>query len=274
MNIAVIGGTGTVGRRLVAWLTESGHRVRALGRSTGFDLDQPTTWGRAFDGAERAFYITRHGEADPERLGSAIFEAMRASGVRGVVNLTGFGVDKNPDSPMRRLELALEKSGLAFTHLRPSYFMQNFCTGRALRDIQERGQIAMAAGDAHFSYIDARDIAAVAGVALTTGAHTGEALNLTGGKSVTHGEIAEILSQATGRTIRYHALSDEEERERCVAEGLPAARIETRLAFLAVARTGAFARVWNDVHLVLRRPPISFESFAHDHAKRWKAVTQ
>jgi uncharacterized protein YbjT (DUF2867 family) len=271
MEIAVVGGTGTVGRRLVERLRALRHEVRALGRATGFDLDAPSTWGGAFEGARRAFYLTRHGEPSPDALGATVFEAMRKAGVERVVNLTGFGVERNATSPMRRLERTLEESGLGFTHLRPNYFLQNFCVGPAHLDLLERDEIAMAAGDARFSYIDARDIAAVAAEALTRDEFEGTALDLTGPAGVTHHEIAEALSRATGRPIRYRALSDAEERARLSAAGMAPQRIEARLGFLALARTGAFSAVSPDVERVLGRPALTIDAFARDHAERWRA---
>jgi uncharacterized protein YbjT (DUF2867 family) len=46
MRIAVVGGTGTIGRRIVALLADDGHEVRALSRcATQYPVDLATGAG-------------------------------------------------------------------------------------------------------------------------------------------------------------------------------------------------------------------------------------
>ena len=54
----VLGGTGKTGKRIAARLEQSGHRVRAVARSTtpAFDWHDARTWDNALDGAT-AVYI-------------------------------------------------------------------------------------------------------------------------------------------------------------------------------------------------------------------------
>lgn len=271
VEIVVIGGTGRVGSELCASLLAQGHGVRALGRRTGFDLEQPDTWRAAFAGARRAFYLTPPAHPDPAGLARAVFSALRDAGIEHVVNLTGFGVERAAASPLRQLELTLERSGLSFTHLRPNYFMQNFCEGPAWADLVERSEIAIAAADARISHVDVRDVAAVAAAVLTRDEWQGQALNLTGPESLDYGEFAQALTRALGRPIHYRALSEEQTRATLLAQGLAPARVEARLAFLALARQGAFSAISPDVERVLGRRARPLAAFVQDYRETWQA---
>lgn len=99
---------------------------------------------------------------------------------------------------MRRVELDLESSGMAFTHVRPNYFFQNFCSVPMRRDILERGEIAVAAGDAGISFVDARHIAAVVAEALSSPGHENRTYAVTGGAGVTHVETRKIGRSSFG----------------------------------------------------------------------------
>jgi uncharacterized protein YbjT (DUF2867 family) len=277
-TVLVLGATGTIGRTLVPLLRARGAAVRAAtrhpaqaGPEVAFDFDDPRTWAPALEGATSLFLMARPGDEAPDVVGLPLLEAARRAGVAHVVSLTGLGTDTRGDSPLRRVELALEASGLAFTHLRPNYFFQNFTVGPLLAGLQARGCIELPAGEGRTSFIDARDIAAVAAEALLDASHRGQGYALTGGTAVTHAEVAQALSVASGRPLRYHPQTDEEARVSLLAAGVPPARVERRLGFYAAVRQGALAAVSPDVARVLGRPPIGLGAFARDFVETWAA---
>jgi uncharacterized protein YbjT (DUF2867 family) len=98
-------------------------------------------------------------------------------------------------------ERRLEQSGLAFTHLRPNFYMQNLLW--FARSIRAKDAFFLPLKDARAALVDARDVAAAAATVLTTPGHAGRTYALTGPESLSFGDVAEILSQATGRTIGY-----------------------------------------------------------------------
>lgn len=269
MNLIVIGGTGTVGSLVVERSRSRGHQVQVATRATGFDLAQPATWARAFAGAQRALYLTPRSVREPLEVGTAVFAALRTAGVERVVHLTGLGVDRAVGTPLERLERALEQSGLAFTHVRPNSFMQNFSLDPARRDIAERDELAAAAGDARISWVDARDLAEVCVAALLRDDLVGRGLDLTGPAALSHREVALALSRATGRTVQWLDLDEAATRERLLASGVPPERVAARLSFHTLARTGAFSAVSPHVEEVLGRPATPFETFAKDSAASW-----
>lgn len=73
---------------------------------------------------------------------------------------------------------------MAATHLRAGNFMQNL-TGPHLTDIRDRDEIIVPACDAAMSYVDARDVAAVAVACLLDHAPIRGAWDLTGPTAIT-----------------------------------------------------------------------------------------
>jgi uncharacterized protein YbjT (DUF2867 family) len=284
MEILVIGAAGTVGRHLTSILARRGAAVRAatrnpqsladlgaVARVVEFDFDRSLTFAAALDGVDRAFLMARPGDPRPDVTAAPLVAAMRRAGVRHVVHMTGMGVDRREDLPLGRLERAIEGSGMAFTHLRPNYFLQNLAAAPLVDGIRERGEIALAAGDARIAFVDARDIAAVAAEALVTEAPRDAAYTLTGGEAVSYDDVARAIAAAARRPVRYTARTDGAARAALAAAGLSPELIERRLGFLALARSGALATPSPDVARVLGRPPISLAEFARDHAAAWVA---
>jgi uncharacterized protein YbjT (DUF2867 family) len=283
-SILVIGATGTVGSRVVAELVARGEAVKAATREPGrardvlppgvvpveLDLERPETFGSALEGIDRAFLIARPGDEEADRVALPLIDAMRAAGVRHVTDLSTMGVERMPDVALRRIEQYLEASGIASTHLRPNFFMQAFSVGPLQAGIVRTSAIGIPAGDARVSYVDARDIAAVAAVTLTEPGHEGRAYTLTGPEAIDHHEVARVLSGAAGRPIGYIPTDEDEARRTMAAAGLSTQRIERLVGFYRAVRAGACAPVSPDVPAVLGRPAITFERFAANHASYWR----
>ena len=281
--VLVIGATGTVGSRLVMELGWRGERVRgatrqpaAARRRSGdaaelveFDFERPETFAPALDGADRVFLIARPGDEQADRVAAPLIDEMKRQGMRHVVNLTAMGVEMLDGMALRKVERHLEDSGIGFTHLRPNFFMQVFSGGPLLTDICSTGAIHVPAADAKISYIDARDIAAVAAAALTEPGHVGKAYTLTGGEALDHHEVARAISEAAGKPVRYVPISEDTARTAIEGGGLSPERAERLIGFYRLVRQGFCAPVSPDVRTVLGRPPISFAQFARDNAACW-----
>lgn len=282
-QLLIIGATGSVGSELVTLLDRSCENVRAAAREpeaarlssttsaefVAFDFERPETFATALDGVDRVFLIARPGDDHPDQVAIPLIREMKRQGIRHVVNLSAMGVETQNDFGLRRVELYLEDSGIAFTHLRPNFFMQVFSSGPLLADIRSTGGIHIPAADAKMSFVDVRDIAAVAAAALTGQRHTGKAYTITGGEALDHYEIARAISDATGKTVQYLPISEDTARQALSAAGFSAERVERLIGFYRLVREGFCAPVSRDVETVLGRPPITFSQFAKDHTLSW-----
>ena len=88
------------------------------------------------------------------------------------------------------------------------------------------------------SWIDVRDIAAVAAAVLCEDGHEGRIYDLSGPQSLSHHEIAASLSSAIGRAIRYEPLSDTEAFQQMIDRGLPAPAARSMLSLYQAYREG------------------------------------
>jgi uncharacterized protein YbjT (DUF2867 family) len=161
-------------------------------------------------------------------------------------------------------ERQLEQSGLAFTHLRPSWVMQNFLSSSATTPVKN-DMIRLPAGDGRVGFVDARDVAAVAAQVLKTPGHEGKAYELTGPEARSHADVAIELSAAMGRSITFENISAEMYEHEKTSEGWSRGAVETMLALFAEIRAGDASVVTDTVERVTGRAPYSIRTFARDY---------
>ena len=191
-------------------------------------------------------------------------EVARREGARHIVFMSLQDAEKNRVVPHRRVETYLKASGMTYTFLRPSFFMQNL-SGIHATDIRERGEIFVPAGRGRTSFIDARDIGAVAAKVLTEAGHEGRAYELTGAAALTYSEVARIFSEVLGREIRYPNPSPFAFYRRMRSRGLEPGFIFIMVALYTACRFGLAAHVTNDTRELLGREPIGVAQFAQDY---------
>jgi uncharacterized protein YbjT (DUF2867 family) len=274
--ILVTGASGTVGSEVVKALGGRSARVRAGYRtrpqnvpagveSVPLDYERPESIRPALQGVDTLFLLSS--TVDPER--KVVDEAKRA-GVGRIVKLSVMRAVEEGFTFARwhrAVEKHIEASGLAWTFLRPNGFMQNVVNYMG-ETIRSQSAIYSPAGNAAASHVDARDIGAAGARVLTEKAHDGKAYELTGPAALTYGEIAEILSRALGRTIRYVPISPEQYRQAAVAARTPEGYADALVDLNRYYLEGKAAGVTPAVRQLTGRDPIPFEQFARDHADK------
>jgi uncharacterized protein YbjT (DUF2867 family) len=269
---------GKVGSEVAKQLLEQGYSVR-LGAHTvkkaqaafpqaevaPFDFADEDKARAALVGVE-ALYLASPGDAQAEPV-KRVIDLAKEAGVGRVVRLSALGVEAG-DNPLREVERYLEASGLQYTLLRPNWFMQNYSTGSA-ESIRTQGRFAEPSEGAKTSFIDARDIAAVAVKALTEDGHHAQAYALTGGRAYDRYEVAEAISQATGKAVRYQPVSEAQFQEGLTSAGVSEGYVALMTGLYRAVRAGHSAAVTDTVEQVTGRVPISFEQFARDNKSAW-----
>src|SRR5262249_27198212 len=150
-------------------------------------------------------------------------------------------------------------------------FMQNTIS-YYLPTIKAEGAFYLSTKDFKVSAVDARDIAAVAVKALTSPGHEKKAYDVTGPEAITHDQVAEKLTAASGRPIKYVDIPPEAYREGAVAAGIPDWYADLLLNLYAFYGEGVAAKVSKDVERVTGRKARTFDDFARDHAQVFKAA--
>ncbi len=282
-KILVTGATGKVGRELVRRLLDDGLEVKAGTRSpvlaadlfgpgaevVELDYDVTATWDEAVQWADRVFLVPPafdpHGD---DRLVPFLDWAVQ-SGARHLVLLSAMGIEARQRLALRRIEQRVEQTGVDWTFLRPNIYMQNFARGFVSRSIRDNGVIRLPVGDAPVSFVDGRDVAAVAARVLQEDHHFGRAYTLTGPESLDHGEVARLISEAAGRDVRYEHVPSDETRDFLASAGWPAEQAETFASLMAAIREGRRSDVTGDVEQVTGSTPTPFTRFAREHADAW-----
>jgi uncharacterized protein YbjT (DUF2867 family) len=260
----VIGGTGKTGRRVAERLQARGIPVRIGSRSgePPFDWDKPETWAPALQGMSSAYISYYPDLAAPgavEVVGSFADLAVK-SGVPRLVLLAGRGEEE-----AEHAEQAVRDSGADLTIVRSTWFMQNFSEDYMV-DYVLAGEIALPGGETPEPFVDADDIADVAVAALTDDTHVGELYELTGPRPLTLTDVAEELSSATGRDIRYVPVSIEEFAGAAAEQGMPAEAIDVLTYLFGEVLDGRNSHTMDGVQRALGREPRDFREFARDAA--------
>jgi uncharacterized protein YbjT (DUF2867 family) len=236
-----------------------------------FDYEDPETFKTALAGVTRVSLVAKPLDTKADLHISRFVDTARQAGVQHIVFTSAYGVDWNNDVPLRKSERAIESSGLTYTFLRPNFFMENFSSGEMVSTIRDQGSIYLPAGDARTSFISVEDIGAVAVAALTDKQHQNQAYTLTGSEALTHGQVAKILTNVTGRQIDYVSISDDDMIRVLQENGLNLEEAGYLSMLYKLVREGHMAHVMPELEQLLGRTPVTFETFARQNADIWKA---
>jgi uncharacterized protein YbjT (DUF2867 family) len=272
----VMGANGTVGTELVRLLGAKGHQVlkatsKAVtdpAKEVHVNLATGEGLGQAFNGVEQAFLLCPPGHANHDALLIPAIDAAKAQGVRKLVLMTAMGANADESAPLRKAEVHLIHSGLAYNIIRPNWFMQNFNTFW-IQGILEQGKIFLPVAQAKGSFIDARDIAAVAAALLSSDARNNQEFDLTGSVALDHDAVARVLSAETGKTIGYQDIPPEALLSGLLQGGVPAPYAEFLLLILGFFKAGYSERTTDTVQTILGRAPGTLEQYAKDYRAAW-----
>jgi len=273
--ILVVGATGHVGREVVRKLKAGGHEIRVMTRDANraaelgvtpdevvvADLRDPASLPAAVAGVEKVYYATPDPEDNVVMLENFLTAAKEA-GVRHVVRLSARSADVNSKDDLARrhglAERALEQSGLAWTHIRPSWFMQ------MMFEYAPGGRMELPGGEGRIGWIDTRDIADMAVAALTEPGHEGKCYIISGPEALSYGDLARHMSEATGREFVYVDLAPEDYRKQALARGDEPWYVDLILQLYANIRADRYAGLSDEFEKVMGRPATTFAQFARD----------
>jgi uncharacterized protein YbjT (DUF2867 family) len=150
--------------------------------------------------------------------------------------------------------------------------MQNFVTQFGYT-IKTQNAFYVPAGDAKMSFVDTRDIGAIAAVILTknnNGASQqfeNKAYDITGQESLSYGQVADILSNEVGKKISYMDITEDDARNRMKQIGMGEWFINIMIELFRIIRAGYGSETTTAVQHITGRKPISFAQFAKDYAE-------
>jgi uncharacterized protein YbjT (DUF2867 family) len=193
--------------------------------------------------------------------------AAKSAGVKHIVKISTQGADEDSTSPHGAVEKSIRDSGLTYTILRPNFYMQNYTVQQA-GSIKHQGAFYEPADEGKSSFIDTRDIAAVAVKALTEKGHEGKSYVLTGGQALDRHEVAAAISAAIGKPVKFVNVDDAGLRQ-AMADA-PPKLTELMSVLMGYVRANYTGAISPDVEKLLGRKPTTFAQFAKDHVSAWK----
>jgi uncharacterized protein YbjT (DUF2867 family) len=249
-SILVLGATGKTGRRVTSLL---GPAARPASRSaaTKFDWSTPDTWEPALAGTTAVYVVPPD---NPATLAEFVPLAVKSGATRLVLLSMRGAPDDDP------FESAIKESGVEWTILRPTWFMQNFDEDLFAEPVRH-GELAVPAGQGIHPFIDVLDIAEVAVVALTQPGHAGQTYELSGPEALSFAEMLARIAAMTGDPVLYSDVAPDEFASSLRGLGYPDEIADLVTMLLVRVRTGEEAHLSDGVQRVLGREPQTFADY-------------
>lgn len=280
--IAVTGATGALGSRVAARLAAGGARVRVIVRDAArapkpLRADDPLPQIGEIGGYDDAeglrevltgvttlFLVPAHEDRDRVALHRTVVESAVAAGVERIVYLSFLGTGPECTFTFGRdhwhTEQLIRESGVAaWTFLRMSLYL-DFLPGFAGED----GVIRGPAGDGRVGAVlrdDLADVAAAVLLAPDPSVHDGAIYDVTGAEALTLGQVADIVSRATGRDVTYHAETLDEAYASRASYGAPDWEVEGWVTSYTAIAKGELDVVTDTVERLAGHPPATLAEF-------------
>lgn len=279
--ILLTGITGKTGGEVARQLGEAGIPFRGLVRNrtrlaalpdfgaaeiVEGDVANDGDLARVLEGIDRAFLVMPNGEHQLELENRFTFHAQRA-GVRHLIKLSSLESVPESTNPITRMHVSSEEfireSGMDWTMIRPTFFMQSFLPSATA--IREQGRLSLPTGNGTIAPTDVRDVGRVILRVLTERGHENRSYDLTGPDLLTLAEVARTFSRILGREIVYVDQPMEEFRARLTAVNLAPWRSDAVCKEFEAIAAGAIDHTTDTIARLLCRPPVSLDQFIRDH---------
>ena len=284
--ILITGASGTVGRAVLAEVARSGAKYRAMYRSRADGANAPaggetviadfadrSSLAAALHGIESVYLVCSPIPQLVELEGNAI-EACVEAGVRRIVLNSALGAGdygKSFPSWHRKVEEKLAASKLAYCILRPNSFLQNLVTYYA-PSIRSQGAFFSSMGNSRTSYLDVRDVAAVAALALRSSKHDGKTYELNGPEALSCDEVAARIVARTGVPARYVDIPFDAQRRAMLDLGMPEWQVTALLDLQEYYTGGRGGSVDGVLPRLLERAPIGIDAFLTEHGAEFRGA--
>ena len=282
--ILLTGVTGKTGGETAKQLLQKGARLRALVRDESKaaqlkaagvelvvgDVSDADTVKRALKGADKAFLTLPNGQRQLEQE-KQFTDLAVAAGVKHLVKMSSMEAVAHAQTPIPRAHWAVEEyiraSGLAWTMIKPNFFMQNLLASAA--GIRTNRKFSLPMGGGTTGMADMQDIGAVCAEVLTGHGHAGQSYEITGPEVLTFHGVADRISAVLGKTVEYVPMPMEQFRARMTGILEPWHLNAVCELFREIAETG-LDHTTDTFRKLIGRDPISVRQFIQDHVGLFK----
>lgn len=281
MRINVMGATGQLGRKVIQKLLDQGAKaqdliasVRTLEKAKELadmgiairhaDYDDPASLLVAYQESDVLLLIPSLAPVEPRIMQHHnALEAAKEAGVKRVA-FVSFAAAQ-PDSKffispfLQYAESTLRLSGMDWTILRDGMYLDPVADW--MPDLVKAGRLPYPVEKGRVAYISRFDLARAIAAACLNSGHSEKIYELTGIKALSMDELAEAISNATGKIVEFRKVSEEEYSEICRADNITEYMISVLASMYRAVDNGEFETVTNHVELLSGTPPESPESY-------------
>ena len=223
--ILVVGASGRLGGLVARQLLADGVAVRAMSRTPASltdleklgaeriagDLRDPASLAAACQGMDTVFIATHAFNGDRSNSSRAVddvgnrrlIDAARKAGARHLVFVSVMGADPKSPVDMFRYKYATEQylraSGLGYTILRPSAYMETWAHALGDPIVKSGKAMVFGRGVNPINFVSAEDVARFAVFALADPQARNRIIEIGGPENVTETQFVQMIQRATGK---------------------------------------------------------------------------
>ena len=270
-RILVLGSTGKTGKRVAKRLQDLDMPIR-LGSREGqpsFNWDEPSNWQEVLKEIESVYITFQPDLAVPDAVEKIrlFTETVKKTNVKHLVLLSGRG-----EKEAQACEQLIIQSGLDWTIIRASWFMQNFSENFLLDSILS-SEVVLPTIKSLEPFVDADDIADVVVSVLTDKKHYSKIYELTGSELLSFQSATSQIAVELNRSIAYTEISIEDYVAALKSYQLPDDFIWLIQYLFTEVLDGRNESLSDDIETILGRRPTTFKDYVFKTAKTgiWKA---
>jgi uncharacterized protein YbjT (DUF2867 family) len=288
-SLLVTGPTGNIGSELIKILSKENVHIRAAVHSISkgdkilslgirdiveIDYDKPSEIQLSiFKDVDKIFLLTPN--FDTKGI-LKILENAKKAGVKYIIYVSSDSVSLASSTSSKGIEIFKEKekivqeSGITYTILRPTAYMQNFLNSSFT--IKKQNKFYLPWGSGKISSVDTRDIASIAAKILISDSknYKNKIYSITGPEALSCNDIAKIFSKVLGFDVGYVNVSEEEAFNEMKKIGLSDILIEYILELSSIIKQDSASYISSSVEEVTGKKPITFKTFVDDYKDVFK----
>lgn len=269
----VTGATGTVGSEVVRHLLAQGQSVVAANRhtdktkelfgnqveTTAFDFMDSSTFAQVAE-TDGVFLLGPPMYPDLFKMLTPFTDYLIEHGPKRIVYLSANGMDDLAELPFHaQMEEKLQASGLDWRIVQPGFFMDNF-RNYEKENIEQRKIVFVPAGEGKTAFISSKDIGASVATLLMKNQYRHRTFELTGDKTYSYFEVADLLSEVMGEQIVYPNPDEATYRKVLADAGAPPMIADYMIPVYGLIKNNKVENVTNHVALLTGKAPESLRA--------------
>lgn len=271
MSIAVTGATGQLGGLVIQHLLKKvpASQIIAIARNVekasalanlGIEVRQgdylePESLQKAFAGASKLLFISSPDTDNTLRIvqHANVVKAARDAGVKHIA-YTGYAFAEEATLPLAHVHLATEyairTTNIPYTFLRNALYTELFIN-EGLRASVESGAVVTNTGSGKINSVTRNDLALAAATVLTEEGHENKTYNLVSNQPWSFDDLAQILSEVSGKKVVHQSVLFEEEKNILVNAGVPEPFAELTAAIYDAVSKGETSKTSDDLQKLI-----------------------